>query len=907
MLHEGSGSAAMNAFVEVVFDNSDNRFSLENSDEVVLRRTVGAKKDEFFLQRKLAKKSEVTSFLEGAGFSNKSNPYFMVQQGKIQTLCLMTDAQRLSLLQQVAGTTLYEEKKNESMAKMQENAQSIEKIDTILQDINQRLEELHGEKEELNQYQKADRQRKALEYTLYDKELRRARRSLDAVEHDRNNQVEAMTHLHEQSKATHDAIRNAEGELHVKSQALKRNRKILTQLESDKTMTLTLKTKLDLQCQELQEQIESGQEAMQRAQKELKTLERQITEARQKLEEKEQLLTNENNSLRKLRHEADQAQRQLDGLYSKQGRGNKYATKEQRDKAIQKQIRALQKSIQDKNQQLQGQVDALSNARRTIESNEKELETKQAELDSSQKSVQSLSKALDEKKKNQLALLETRKQSWRSAEDKQDQMRDARETLGRAEAGFRKSMPRNTGMGIRALERLVVEENLVVGQQYFGMLVENMKLKDPKFQTAVEMAAQNALFHVVVDTDATAARLMQRLENDKLGRVTFLPLNQLHVSDQTMYPPNTTDVVPLLDECISYNPQVRKAMLHVFDRKILARTSEIASEWSTRLNMDAITLDGDLCSRKGALTGGYVDSTKSRLRAYDQKKTAQDAFNKLKTEHEKVDRQAKEAEQEVANVGQEVSRLNHKQTQLSRKIKALEQSVEQIAAQIQSSTTQATKLETSQIPPLQDEITSLEHEVGRLQTELGTELSSTLSDEDRAKLDQLKQDIVRFNERVQVQKEAVDDISMQREELQSLLNDNLLRRKTELLSAGLGQDDDADDEDAGTSRRATTAQWLEMKAQEKSSLVEQLKEAQRSLDEMEADLREARGVEEKTKSEMDTVKTELDRLKGEDMKTSKRLEEAQQAGEKLMIKVKKFSRRVFLCLIARSYLTLISS
>ena len=66
----------MNAFVEVVFDNSDNRFSLENSDEVVLRRTVGSKKDEFFLQRKRATKQEISSLLEGAGFS-KSNPYFM--------------------------------------------------------------------------------------------------------------------------------------------------------------------------------------------------------------------------------------------------------------------------------------------------------------------------------------------------------------------------------------------------------------------------------------------------------------------------------------------------------------------------------------------------------------------------------------------------------------------------------------------------------------------------------------------------------------------------------------------------------------------------------------------------------------------------------------------------------------
>ena len=35
---------------------------------------------------------------------------------------------------------------------------------------------------------------------------------------------------------------------------------------------------------------------------------------------------------------------------------------------------------------------------------------------------------------------------------------------------------------------------------------------------AVEVAAGNALFHVVVDDDATAARLMKRLQGDELGR-----------------------------------------------------------------------------------------------------------------------------------------------------------------------------------------------------------------------------------------------------------------------------------------------------------------------------------------------------------------------------------------------------
>lgn len=67
--------------VLLLIDNIPGRLSVD-SDEVILRRTIGHKKDEFFLNRKRIQKSEVISLLESAGFS-KSNPYYIVQQGKV--------------------------------------------------------------------------------------------------------------------------------------------------------------------------------------------------------------------------------------------------------------------------------------------------------------------------------------------------------------------------------------------------------------------------------------------------------------------------------------------------------------------------------------------------------------------------------------------------------------------------------------------------------------------------------------------------------------------------------------------------------------------------------------------------------------------------------------------------------
>jgi structural maintenance of chromosome 3 (chondroitin sulfate proteoglycan 6) len=223
LLHEGSGQAAVNAYVEIVFSNADGRFQGESSDEIVLRRTVGSKKDEIFLQRKRTTKQNVMSLLEGAGFS-KSNPYFIVQQGKVNALCVMSDKERLELLKEVAGTTVYDEKKRESEGKMEENRESLERIQETLTYMNERLDELESEKEELTNYTDLEKQRKALAYTLYDKELRRARETLDETEQEKLEEAEKRDEIYEAARDTANQISAVEGTLKSKTISRKRNK-----------------------------------------------------------------------------------------------------------------------------------------------------------------------------------------------------------------------------------------------------------------------------------------------------------------------------------------------------------------------------------------------------------------------------------------------------------------------------------------------------------------------------------------------------------------------------------------------------------------------------------------------------------------------------------------------------------
>lgn len=53
-----------------------------DKEEVFLRRVIGAKKDQYFLNKKVVPRSDVMNLLESAGFS-RSNPYYIVKQGKV--------------------------------------------------------------------------------------------------------------------------------------------------------------------------------------------------------------------------------------------------------------------------------------------------------------------------------------------------------------------------------------------------------------------------------------------------------------------------------------------------------------------------------------------------------------------------------------------------------------------------------------------------------------------------------------------------------------------------------------------------------------------------------------------------------------------------------------------------------
>ena len=120
------------------------------------------------------------------------------------------------------------------------------------------------------------------------------------------------------------------------------------------------------------------------------------------------------------------------------------------------------------------------------------------------------------------------------------------------------TLPRAVTAGLAAVESIVKERQI---SGYHGPIVDNFTVRKAVFQTSVEVAAGNSLFHVIVDNERIAAELMHELEQRRAGRLTFLPLNRLQV-ERVQYP-TSHDVKPMVEEAITFDPAFEVAMRHV--------------------------------------------------------------------------------------------------------------------------------------------------------------------------------------------------------------------------------------------------------------------------------------------------------------------------------------------------------
>ncbi|MCJ1290490.1 Structural maintenance of chromosomes protein 3 [Xylographa carneopallida] len=606
LLHEGTGAAVMSAYVEIIFDNSDERFPT-GKPELILRRTIGQKKDEYSLDRKNATKSEVNNLLESAGFS-RSNPYYIVPQGRVTALTNMKDGERLTLLKEVAGTQVYEARRSESLKLMTETDNKRAKIDELLAYIKERLSELEEEKEELRDYQEKDKERRCLQYTIDHRNQVQIAEALDTLEEQRQNGVDDTDDNRERFIQGEKELAEIDAEIrHLKQQVefLNVDKK---QLETERKDTSRSKAKIELDLKALSDGLSEAQQAKSQHEEELRSLQQSLREHEESLKNITPEFEAKQEEEQALKAALDSAEATRQRLYAKQGRNARFRSKRERDDWLNKEINESYPQIAKIKAVRMQTAEEITDLEKDIVAMEKDISTLREQLDQRGSSSESMLEQIQAAKAEKDRLMDERKELWREEAKLDSFLANAQRELSKAEQNLSHRMDQNTSRGLAAVRRIKLQHKL---DGVYGTLAELMEVNDV-YRTAVEVTAGNSLFHYVVDNDDTASKVLEILQRERAGRITFMPLNRLKPKRSNV--PKANDAIPMMEK-IKFDQHYQIAFEQVFGKTVICPNLTVAAQYARSHGVNAITMDGDRSDKKGALTGGYHDPRQSRLEA----------------------------------------------------------------------------------------------------------------------------------------------------------------------------------------------------------------------------------------------------------------------------------------------------
>ena len=676
LLHEGAGGSALSAYVEIVLDNRDGRLALERP-EVAIRRMVSLQKDEYLVDRRSMARTEVVNLLESAGFS-RSNPYYIVQQGKIAALCSMRDAQRLELLREVAGTRTYEEKRAESLSTLEETRQKRDKIAEVLQHIEQRLTELEGEREELLAFQALDKERRAIELCLASRELDEVKVQLDELEQQRRQDASQMSSVHRDARQVDERLAAVQQERQRLVVELERLTQEHAERDAERVATVNRAAGMNADMQELEQALEI--DAI-----ETRELESKLQEARAIAEAKRAERDRLRPAYEQLRQRESQLREALAAcqhtalhLQAKQARAAQFGSRRERDAWLRREI---------------------ENNERAQRASEKQMERSRAEIGDLEASIEqraaSRARAEAEQRRldEQLSALDAR---IADCKRRRNEAHSARQELWRRDAELEREIAMLEGdsaqqdralrsaVGNRFLQAYRVLEHAPHRGVVYGPLYELFDVED-KFAVAVEVAGGAALNHIVVDTDDTAADLVQFLRERHAGRLTFVPLNRVaEAQAQARRPetplPNTPDAVPLMSRLRLRDPAHRPVLERIFGRVMIARSVPVASRLAREHAVHCVTLDGDQVNPRGAMSGGYVDVQQSRLEAARAHRSLRERLQATRAQAEHARQQLLERDAQVSHLLGELHKLEAERRQAVAARQQTTQQLQQLAA-----------------------------------------------------------------------------------------------------------------------------------------------------------------------------------------------------------------------------------
>ncbi|XP_030887172.1 structural maintenance of chromosomes protein 2 [Leptonychotes weddellii] len=555
LVYKNGQAGITKASVSITFDNSDKKQSplgFEVHDEItVTRQVVIGGRNKYLINGVNANNTRVQDLFCSVGL-NVNNPHFLIMQGRITKVLNMKPPEILSMIEEAAGTRMYEYKKIAAQKTIEKKEAKLKEIKTILEEeITPTIQKLKEERSSYLEYQKVMREIEHLSrlYIAYQFLLAEDTKERSA----------------EELKEMQDKVVKLQEKLSENDKKIKALSHEIEELEKGKDKEIGgILRSLEDALAEAQRVNTKSQSAFDLKKKNLASEENKRKELEKNMIEDSRTLAAKEKEVKKI----------TDGLNALQEAGNKdaeaLAAAQQHFNAV---SAGLSSSDDGAEATLAGQMMACKN---------------------------DISKAQTEAKQINFCQL--------------FYFRDPEKNWNR---------------------------NCVK-----GLVASLISVKDTSATTALELVAGERLYNVIVDTEITGKKLLEKGELKR--RYTIIPLNKISARciapetlrvAQNLVGPNNVHVALSL---VEYKPELQKAMEFVFGTTFVCNNMDNAKKvaFDKRIMTRTVTLGGDVFDPHGTLSGGARSQAASILTKFQELKDVQDELrikeNKLQTLDEEL-------------------------------------------------------------------------------------------------------------------------------------------------------------------------------------------------------------------------------------------------------------------------------
>ncbi|EPS38793.1 hypothetical protein H072_7458 [Dactylellina haptotyla CBS 200.50] len=613
LIYKRGQAGVTKASVTIVFDNSDKNRSPIGFEEYaqisVTRQIVLGGTSKYLINGHRAQQQTVQNLFQSVQL-NINNPNFLIMQGRITKVLNMKPEEVLALIEEAAGTRMFEDRRDKALKTMAKKDNKVQEINTLLQEeIEPKLDKLRSEKRAFLDFQQTQSDLERLSRVVVAHDYVKGRDRIDRASSELKSKEERIDFIENGAKRMKMEIGNLEIDIQrVQGQRDMELRKggefqaLEDHVKASSHEIVRLQTLSDLKRAQLAEEkskLEAAKVAVQNAQ---------------------ELLETKTRIFDGLKGGHETAKQQIEHLTAEMAKQDDL-------------LQSLQTGVASREGQQSGYQSQLLDAKNRLSAASTGQEQAKIRIVDLEKRIKEEEPRATKAAKQNAALYQSLETLKRDADDAQRELHRLGYEEG-AEERMR-DLQLATQRNVRELQEQVDKLHRKVASVEFtysdpvanfdrskvkGLVAQLFSLPQDKYEagTALEICAGGRLYNVVVDSEVTGAQLLERGRLRK--RVTIIPLNKIHASQAA--PERVQSAhrlapgkVHLALSLIGYDHEVAKAMEYVFGSALVCANAETAQKvtFDPSVRLLSITLDGDVYDPMGTLSGGSAPTSSGVL------------------------------------------------------------------------------------------------------------------------------------------------------------------------------------------------------------------------------------------------------------------------------------------------------